>query len=207
MLKLLGKASSINVRKVLWTCAELELSYDLEEWGLVSSDLQKQEFITLNPNGLVPVINDNGFVLWESNSICRYLASSREAEHLLPQNPKLKAVVEQWMDWQATELNTSWRYAFISLVRKHPDYKDANMVAESTQSWNANMQILEAQLQRTDKFLIGEHFTLADIVTGLSIHRWISTPIEKPCLPAINNYYERLSLREGFLKHGRNGIA
>jgi len=208
MLKILGKPTSINVRKVLWVCAELSLAYELEPLGSEEGDLDNAEFLALNPNALVPVIvdDDDDFVLWESNAICRYLASSAERWDLLPKEPKPRALVEQWMDWQATELNNSWRCAFMSLVRKHPDYSDVTAVDASIHDWNRNMTLLERQLERSGDFVVGSDFTLADIVVGLSTHRWFSTPMERPDLPAVHAYYERLSQRQGFMQHGRNGV-
>ncbi len=206
MLRVLGKSTSINVRKVLWLCAELPLAYKLEEWGVEKNDLNKTEFLILNPNALVPVIIDQDFTLWESNTICRYLASSEKRWDLLPQEPKAKARVEKWMDWQATELNTSWRYSFMSLVRKDPAYSDAVLVNTSVQAWNKNMTLLDHQLSESGKFILGADFTLADIVLGLATHRWLSTPMERPELPAIQAYYEQLCQREGFIQHGCNGI-
>ena len=99
MLKILGKSSSINVRKVLWLCAELDLAYNHEQWGAGFRSTQVPEFIALNPNATVPVIVDDGFVLWESNAICRYLASEHQRADLLPDEPQARALVEQWMDW------------------------------------------------------------------------------------------------------------
>ncbi len=206
MLKILGKSTSINVRKVLWTCSELSLAYELEEWGEQESELQKDEFLSLNPNALVPVIVDQDFVLWESNSICRYLATSMERWDLLPRAPRPKAHVEQWMDWQATELNNSWRYAFMSLVRRNPVYSDPAAVDTSMRNWNHNMTILEAHLHSSGDFVLGSNFTLADIVIGLSTHRWMSTPMDRPYLPGVSAYYQRLCQREGFIQHGCNGI-
>lgn len=109
MLKLLGKSSSINVRKVLWLCTELGLVIDHEEWGAGFRPTQDADFLALNPNALVPVIMDDGFVLWESNTICRYLALRDGRSDLLPAAPRERARVEQWMDWQATEFNNAWR--------------------------------------------------------------------------------------------------
>ena len=206
MLRILGKSNSINVRKILWLCSELSLDYELEEWGREESDLNKPEFLELNPNGLVPVIVDNDFVLWESNSICRYLASSEKRLDLLPQEPKTKASVEKWMDWQATELNNSWRYSFMSLVRKDSAYSDLTMINSSAKAWNKNMELLNSQLNKSGKFVVGVDFTLADIVLGLATHRWLSTPIERPNLPTVQAYYQRLCQRDGFIQHGCNGI-
>jgi len=206
MLKILGKSTSINVRKVLWTCSELSLAYELEEWGERENELLKKEFLALNPNALVPVIIDDDFVLWESNTICRYLTSSAKRLDLLPADSQSRALVEQWMDWQVTELNNSWRYAFMSLVRKEQAYSDDALVSRSIRNWNHNMTLLEQQLRRSGDFVLGNNFTLADIVIGLSTHRWLSTPMERPELPAIQAYYKRLSQREGFIQHGCNGV-
>jgi glutathione S-transferase len=206
MLQVLGRSTSINVRKVLWLCAELDLPFTHAEWGLGDLSVRSEEFRALNPNGLVPVIRDEGFVLWESNAICRYLAARHHRDDLLPVELQPRARVEQWLDWQTTELNTSWRYAFLALVRKTPAYTDRGAVEASIASWNRHMQILEAQLQRTGAFVTGGHFTLADIAVGLSTHRWYMTPIERPRLDAVEAFYERLSTRPAFLKHGRNGV-
>lgn len=205
MLKILGKPSSINVRKVLWTCAELGLDPEIEPWGSGHRDTQAPEFLALNPNAMVPVIVDDGFVLWESNTICRYLAASRGVTSLLPAGARERAGVEQWMDWQATELNPAWRYAFMSLVRGSPQHQDADQLAAGVASWNRHMAILEDRLRTTGAFVAGDRFTLADVVLGLSTHRWYMTPIERPELPAVAAYYERLTERAGFRQHGRNG--
>ncbi len=113
MLTILGKRSSINVRKVLWTCEEIGLAYQQEDYGSGFKPLDTPEFQRLNPNSLVPVLLDDDFVLWESNSICRYLARKAERWDLLPAEPQPAAEVEHWMDWQATEFNNAWRHAFL----------------------------------------------------------------------------------------------
>lgn len=205
MLKVLGKSPSINVRKVLWTCVELGLPFEHEEWGLGFRDTQTPEFTALNPNAMVPVIVDGDFVLWESNTICRYLAQRAGRTDLLPADAAGRARVEQWMDWQATELNNSWRYAFMGLVRHSPLHADASAIAASGAEFNRHMAMLDAQLAKTGTYVTGTHFTLADVVLGLSTHRWFSLPAERPALPAVAAYYERLSARPGFLRHGRNG--
>jgi glutathione S-transferase len=206
MLRILGRASSINVRKVLWTCVELGMAYELQPWGSGFRDPHDPAFLALNPNALVPVIVDGDFVLWESNTICRYLAASRQQSDLLPTRPSQRARVEQWMDWQATQLNASWRYAFMSLVRRHPAYADRSAVETSVREWNQNMALLDQQLAQSGAFVVGHEFTLADVVLGLSTHRWFSTPMDRPVLPSVAAYYERLRQRAGFAIHGSNGI-
>ena len=205
MLKLLGKSSSINVRKVLWLCAELPLAIEHEEWGSGFRPTQTPEFQALNPNAMVPVIQDGDFVLWESNTICRYLAGRQGRSDLLPTAPAERARIEPWMDWQATELNNAWRYAFMSLVRQSPAHTEPQLLAHSVAEWNRHMGMLDAQLARTGAYAAGAEFTLADVVLGLSTNRWMMTPMERPHLSAVEAYYDRLSQRPAFVLHGRNG--
>jgi glutathione S-transferase len=204
MLKILGRASSINVRKVLWACAELDLAFEREGWGAGFRATDSAAFRALNPNALVPVIDDDGFVLWESNSIIRYLAARHGACHLYPAEPQRRARVDQWIDWQATELNNSWTYAFMGLVRQSPLHQDAAAIERSTAAWSRNIAILDRQLDATGAFVAGDAFTLADIPIGLSVHRWFATPVAHPDYGAVAAYYERLSQRAGYRLHGRN---
>lgn len=178
MLEILGKASSINVRKVLWTCAELDLPYRREDWGSGFRDTHAAEFLALNPNAMVPVLRDGELVLWESNSIIRYLANRYAGERLYPQQAAPRARVDQWLDWQASDLNRSWSYAFMSLVRQSPAHRDAAQVEASLRGWTGFMEILEGQLLRTGAYVAGETFSLADIAIGLSVNRWYETPFE-----------------------------
>ncbi len=206
MLRILGRASSINVRKVLWTCREIGIAYSREDFGTGFAPTNTPEFLRMNPNGLVPVIEDEEGVLWESNTICRYLAAKHGRTDLLPAGPGARAVVEQWMDWSATDLNASWRYAFIGLIWRDPAFQDAAQIAASIVKWNAMMGILERHLASTGAFATGDAFTLADVVLGLSVNRWLMTPIERPDTPAVSAYYERLKERPGFVEHGCNGL-
>jgi glutathione S-transferase len=196
MLRVIGKASSINVRKVLWACEEIGIAYVREE---------SAPEMARNPNGLVPVIVDGDFVLWESNTILRYLANKWAATALLPTDPRARAEVERWMDWQATEFNTAWRYAFSALVRRNPAFDDSRWIEASKADWTRMVGILDDVLSR-QSYVAGDGFTLADIPIGLSINRWFMTPMDKPAFPAVSAYYDRLSRRPAFLTHGRNGI-
>lgn len=208
MLSILGKPTSINVRKVLWTCAEIGLPFELEEWGSGFRATDDPAFLALNPNAMVPVLRDGPLVLWESNTICRYLAGRHGREDLLPAAAAERARVEQWMDWQAGELNNAWRYAFMALVRRSPAHGDAGAIAHSAATWNRHMQILEGQLRKTDAFVAGDAFTLADIVLALSANRWQMTPIERPAMPAVDAWLDRVARRSaGFGRYCRNGNA
>lgn len=206
MLEILGKSTSINVRKVLWLCAELRLDHQQPGGDSTDAAGAAATLAALNPNGQVPVLRDGGFVLWESNSICRYLAAREGRDDLLPQAPQARARVEQWMDWQATDLNTAWRYAFMATVRRHPDYADPTAVAASLGQWNRLMGMLDRQLAQTGAHVAGTEFSLADVVLGLSTQRWRLTPGDKPTLPAVDAWFERLRPRAGFALHVDNGV-
>ena len=204
-MRLLGRLSSINVRKVAWTCDETGLSCQQEDWGTGFRSTHDAEFLALNPLGLVPVLVDGDVVLRESNTICRYLAGKAGRGDLLPVDPARRGAVEQWMDWQATDLNASWNYAFLALVRKNPAYTDAVQTAASLAEWDRLMGLLERHLAKGGSYMVGDDFTVADIVIGLATHRWRSTPHDHPDLPAVAAYYDRLCQRPAFQKYGPGG--
>lgn len=205
MLKILGRASSINVRKVLWVCEELSISYHREDWGEGFKSPQEPAFKRMNPNAMIPVLQEEEFILWESNAIIRYLANTRGGGWLYPEDPRARARVDQWIDWQATELNTSWRYAFMALVRQSPAHQDPRLLAAACKGWAHTMSILNGQLKQTDAYVAGSKFSLADVPVGLSVNRWYETPLDHPDLPAVRAYYERLTGRKGYATWGRNG--
>jgi len=204
-MKLLGRLASINVRKVLWTAAQLDLDLEREDWGPGFRSPKEPEYLALNPNGLIPVLIDDDFVLWESNTICRYLATQRYATTLLPTEARARAKVDQWMDWQGGDLNNSWRVAFMALVRGQPATPEA--IAASVANWNRHMTMLDEQLARTGTYVTGDDFTLADVVLGLSAQRWKNAPIERVKLPAVDAWLQRISSRPGFAEYVGNGMA
>lgn len=205
MLKIYGYAASINVRKVLWACEEIGLPFEREDWAGGSRSTAEPAFRALNPVGMVPVIDDAGTIVWESNVVVRYLAARHGRTDLLPIDPPQRAHVEQWMDWQASDFNNSWRVSFQALVRRNPDFQDAIAIEKSTQLFSKMVGIVDAQLGRTGAYIAGEHFTVADIAIGLSIHRWNSTPIPRPAYANVDRYYDRLLERSGFRRYGRDG--
>lgn len=201
MLELYGKPTSINVRKVLWLCAGLDQPVQHEP--APPADL----LAALNPNRQVPVLRDGDFVLWESNSICRYLAARAGRDDLLPVALQARAQVEQWMDWQASDLNSAWRQVFMARVRQHPDYPDDARAEASWAQWNRLMGVLDAQLADGRAHVTGSAFTLADIVLGLSTQRWRSTPGDRPALFNVEAWFERLHQQPGFAEYVDNGVA
>ncbi|MEQ9335439.1 glutathione S-transferase family protein [Thalassobaculum sp.] len=195
MIRILGKLQSINVRKVLWTCDEIGLEYQREDWGVGTQPTSDPAFRAINPKGLVPVLVDGDAILTESNSIVRYLAAKHGRDDLLPEAPLARARVEEAMDWQATEFNAAWRVAFSALVRGNPAAGSPEQVAGSLREWNAMVGLLDDRLARSGPYACGEAFTVADIVVGLSVNRWFQSPIERPDFPAVGNYFERLRRR------------
>lgn len=196
MLRILGRVTSINVRKVVWVADELGLAYEQEEWGKsVGRDTRSPEFLALNPNGQVPVMVDDGFVLWESTAIIRYLAEVHGDGRLIPGAARDRALMEQWLGWQQAELRPVWTYAFRALGAPLPGFTDRQQIIGSIRRWTEKMVILERQLATGGPHIVGDAFTLADIALGVSVHRWRQTPFAKLPLPATDAYFDRLLQR------------
>lgn len=205
MLKIYGRANSINVRKVLWTVEEIGLPYTREDWGRGFRPTSDPEFLKLNPFAVVPVIDDDGFVLRESHAISRYLATKHGRTELYPTDPKQRAEVEAWMDWGQTDLYQGVRAPFLGIVAKIPAFQDQRLIDAGMAEWTRQMQMLESYLSGHGPYLMGEAFTLADIPAGLIVNRWFSIPLDKPELKAVSAYYDRLGERPAYRQHGRNG--
>ncbi|MBM3522041.1 MAG: glutathione S-transferase [Alphaproteobacteria bacterium] len=205
MLRILGNRRSINVRKVLWTCDEIGLAYTLEAWGADGRSTREPAFLALNPKGLVPVVFDGDDTLTESNTVTRYLAASHGRVDLLPASPIARARIESWMDWQASDLNSAWRTAFQALVRGNRDAGTPAQVSASLASWNGMMALIDRHLAQAGPHVCGDGFTVADIVIGLSVNRWLRAPIERPELPHVRGYFHRLASRPAARPHLGDG--
>lgn len=205
MLRIHGYAGSINVRKVLWTCAELGLPFERVDWGGGTRPVTDPEFQKLTPVGMIPVLEDEGQIFWESNSIVRYLAAREGRDDLLPTPPADRAQIEKWMDWQVSDFNNTWRHVFQATIRKNPNFQDEARIAASWKDFCSAVEMIDRELGRTGAYIAGPAFTCADIVIGLSIHRWMSIPLERPTLQNVQAYYTLLCEREGFRRYGRDG--
>lgn len=196
MLRILGRVTSINARKVLWAADEMGLAHEHEVWGKPDRDPNVPEFLAMNPNGTVPVVVDDGFVLWESNAIMRYFAGKAGSD-LLPGEARERALVDQWLTWQATELNVAWSYVGRAKLRNFPPNPDPARMAESIMAWSKAMQLLEGHLEKAaGGYLANGRFSLADIAIGLSTHRWMNVPFDdKPRLPAVEAHYAKMQSR------------
>jgi glutathione S-transferase len=205
MVRIYGYGASINVRKVLWACDELGVAAVREDWGGTGRSTSEPSFRAINPLGLVPVIDDNGVVVWESNAIIRYLAASRHRTDLLPAEPAARARVEMWMDWQGSDFNNSWRYAFQALMCKNPQYTDPAAIEESVRTCTKMVSVIDGILAREGPYIAGRTFTVADIAIGLSIHRWRTIAGPDSELPHVHSYYQTLYARPAFRQYGRDG--
>ncbi|MCQ4158373.1 glutathione S-transferase [Roseomonas sp. GC11] len=199
-----GRANSSNVMKLLWFCAETGLPYERRDAGGAFGRTQEPAYKAMNPMSLVPVLEEpDGWALWESNSILRYLgATTAEGAGLYPAAPRRRAAIERWMDWQLAHLSQPMTTLFFTHVRIPEPERDWDAAEAARQKAASLWALLDHQLQATP-FAEGEALTLADIALGPFIHRWFALPIERPDLPALRQWYEHLCERPGYATHIR----
>jgi len=200
MLKIWGRRNSINVMKVLWLCEELALPFDRVDAGMQYGVVNTPEYAAMNPNRKVPTIDDDGFVLAESNTIVRYLAAKHGREDLLPADPQARARVESWMDWASFSLAIAMTPLFWQLIRTPEDKRDPKVIAANAAEAERCMRILDGQLAGKPH-LAGRAFTLADVPAAAFVHRWLALPIEHPPLPRLEDYYRRMLERPAYRAH------
>jgi glutathione S-transferase len=187
------------VKKALWTAEELGLKYERIDAGMQFGLTRTPEYRRMNPNSLVPTIEDDGFVLWESHTIVRYLAAKHAAGTLWPTDPRVRADAERWMDWAFT-LQNAMRDVFWGLIRTPPEKRDAKAIeAGAKRSAELLGSVLEPALAGKD-YLTGMSFTMGEIPLGCEVQRWMRVPIERPRLPNVEAWFERLRARPAFLK-------
>jgi glutathione S-transferase len=194
VLRIWGRSNSINVQKVLWCCEELDVRYRRVDVGGPFGGNKEPEYLRLNPNGLVPTISDGGFVLWESNAIMRYLAAKHGMGTLYPEDLAERADADRWMDWQMGTLWANFRPAFVGLIRTLPEKRDRDDIATAISRTAKNLAMLDAHLAARD-YVTGPAFTMADIPLGVTAYRWFNLEIERPPMPNLEAWYERLCAR------------
>jgi glutathione S-transferase len=199
-LKIWGRHTSINVQKVLWTCAELGLVHERVDVGGAFGGLDAPDYLRKNPNGRIPVLEDDGLVLWESNTIVRYLAATHSLGDLCPADPRERADAERWMDWQLCHVLPGMVTLFFGLVRKAPEHSDPRLIEQAAARTEQAMRILDAHLAGRD-YILGKAFTMADIPLGAFAHRWLALPMARPRLQHITTWYHTLSLRPAYRAH------
>ena len=200
MLKILGRKTSSNVQKVLWCCSELDIPFEREDVGGPFGKNNTPEYLARNPNGLVPTIDDDGLILWESNAIVRYLCAKHGVGKLWPSDVARRADADRWMDWQQTALAPPMGLLFRALQRQPPEVIDAEQINAALQKATAAMRILDAQLA-LHSFVAGDTLTMGDIALGNAAHRWFTLPRERPDLPHVAQWYARLKDRPGYRQH------
>ncbi|WEK42737.1 MAG: glutathione S-transferase [Candidatus Sphingomonas colombiensis] len=197
MLKIWGRLNSHNVKKVVWLAEELALPYErIDVGGAFGMDAA---YLAKNPNRLIPTIEDGDFVLWESNAILRYLADVHANGGFWHGSLQERALADRWMDWQFL-YGEAQRDAFLNLVRKAPEDRDAEAIARSVAACAKMLTVIDDALSRTP-WLSGEQFGIGDIPMGVYIHTWFALPIERPELPHIADWYRRLQDRRGYASH------
>ena len=200
MLKVWGRKNSSNVQKTMWAVGELGLAYERIDIGMEFGGNDEPAYRALNPNGLVPAIQDGDFVLWESNSIIRYLATRYGPGKLEPADLRSRAIASQWMDWQISSFQPAFTRVFWGLVRTPSEQRDpAAIAAAKTASIDA-AKILDAALAR-NAYLAGNSFSMGDIPMGVFIYRFRALLPDRPSLPNLERWYAAIEERSAFQKH------
>lgn len=199
MLKIWGRNNSVNVKKVLWAADELGVKYERVDAGMQFGIVDTPEYKKLNPNSLVPTIEDDGLILWESHSIVRYLAAQYGAGTLWPTDPRARAGGDRWMDWAFT-FQVNFRQVFWGLVRTAPEKRDLKAIEDARKKSAELLAIPDAALA-SQPYLGGRNFSMGDIPLGCHVQLWMRLPIERPRHPNLSAWFERLCERPAFKKH------
>ncbi|AGH50965.1 glutathione S-transferase [Sphingomonas sp. MM-1] len=197
MLTIWGRPNSHNVKKVVWFAEEIGRPFvRLNIGGAFGITDSYRE---MNPNALIPTIEDDGLVLWESNAILRYLAARYGEGTLWPADPAARARGDKWMDWQFGYADAQ-RDAFLNLVRHSPEERDAAAIARSAEATATMMAILNQALADRP-WLSGDNFGVGDVPMGVYAHSWFALDIERPAMPHVEDWYARLRERPGYAAH------
>jgi glutathione S-transferase len=200
MIKVWGRATSSNVQKVMWAIGELGLEHSRIDIGGPFGGNDEASYRAMNPNGLVPTVQDGDLILWESNAIVRHLARTRNSATLQPKAASAHALAEQWMDWQGSVLSLAMIPAFVGLFRTPPEKRDAKSIAASQAKTIDAMAMLEARLARVP-FVAGADFSMGDIPVGIMAYRFWQVVPDHPPLPHLKAWYTRLRTRPAFRDH------
>jgi len=199
MLRIWGRANSTNVKKVLWCADELGLPYERIDAGMEYGVVDEPRYRALNPNGLVPCLQEGDFVLWESNAIVRYLAGRHGLGTMMPKDEQARARADKWMDWSSLSFSAPFREALWNLVRAPAEQRDAAAAERGLQRCGELMAIADATL-REQPYLSGDQFGMGDIPLGCIAYAWFAFPVERPPLPGLAQWYERLEQRPAYRK-------
>lgn len=199
MLKIWGRINSTNVKKALWAAEELGLDYQQINVGGPFGGLTEPDFLALNPNGLIPLLQDGDTTLWESNVIVRYLAATYTSNGLWIENPAKRAQAEKWMDWSSTTLFGDFRDIMMHLIRLPEEQRDPLILQRGIDGLTQALRIADNELAKKPWFS-GEHFGIGDIPLGCYAYAWFQFPLVRPSMPHLENWYERLTQRSAYRK-------
>lgn len=194
MIHIWGRLSSLNVRKVVWAAQEVGVPFARTDAGMAFGVVNTPAYRTMNPNGVVPTLQDGELVLWESNAMVRYLCAKYGAPTLYPQGLAHRFDAERWMDWQQTTLNPAGGKAFVQWFRTPAAQRDQTVIAQSVAATEPLLHLLNAHLQ-DQAFMAGAAFTMADIPIACEIHRWFGLPQARPALPHLERWYTAVLAR------------
>jgi glutathione S-transferase len=200
MLRIWGRASSINVQKVMWTVSALGLDHERIDLGGKFGGLDTPELLARNPHGLIPVIDDNGTEVWESHAIVRYLAAKYGDGSLWPTDPIARASADMWMEWAQTTLQRDFIQLFWAFFRTPVEQHDQELLASLTEACSKDFKHLDLLL--SDKpFVTGETLTYGDIPIATQFFRYFTLDIERPSLPNVERWYASLSQDPSYAAH------
>jgi glutathione S-transferase len=197
MIKIWGRGNSVNVQKAVWAAAELGLDFERVDAGGAFGGLETKEYGRLNPNRRVPTLVDDGLVLWESQAIVRYLASKYGAGSLYPDDLRDRAIADQWMDWVQTTLFANMLVVFWGLIRTKAEDRDLGAIEKGVSGMNASFKILDNFLAGRS-FILGDNLSMGDIPVGAYCWRYMGLDIERPAMPNLEAWYEKLKERKAF---------
>jgi glutathione S-transferase len=201
MLKIWGRNNSSNVQKVVWALAEMNIPFERIDAGGSFGKTQEPSYLAKNPNALVPTLEeDDGFTMWESNSIIRYLAAKNADRVLEPADLKVRARAQMWMDWQLTVMGPAITPVFWQLIRTPADQRDQNAIRLGNERTIAAARIMDAQLGRT-AFMASDTFSYGDIPVGIHAYRYMQLVTERPPTPNLDRWYAAISTRPAFKQH------
>jgi len=200
MIRVLGRNNSINVQKVMWCAAELGLEVDRRDIGLQYGGNDTPEYLAKNPNGLIPTLEDGELTIWESNTIVRYLAEQYGTGAWALATPGERALAGRWMDWFLTTMQPQLGMVFRTLVRTPEAERDMAAVEAGIAATNRAWGILDAHLQGKD-FVLGDRLSVGDIPVGCGVYRWFNMDVERPPLPNVSAWYDRLCARQAYRDH------
>jgi len=199
MLKLWGRATSMNVQKVVWTLEEIGVPYERVDVGGRHGGLDRPAYIALNPNQRIPTLQDDGVTVWESNAVVRYVAARYSEGVLWDRDPGRRAQADQWMDWMQTTLGPDFLAVFYAVVRTPPQKRDKAAIPGLVKALGQRYAVLDRLLEG-QPFLLGDRLSMADLINGATLYRYYEMEIERPALPRLAAWYERLKERPAYRK-------